>query len=241
MEWIYLSPHLDDVALSCGGLVWEQTRSQEVSVWTICAGDPPAGPLSQVAQSLHDRWGVGIDAVARRRAEDLLSCQILGAKPRHFTIPDCIYRRHPADGSPLYGSEQAIMGDPHPVETDLVDNLCKEFASAVPRGTKVVCPLGIGGHVDHRLVRTAAEKLGFSLWYYADYPYVDWLGWEQFTAGKEWRFMDFFVSEAGLEAWVRAVAAHRTQISTFWSGVEAMNTAIQDYHQRVGGVRLWRC
>ena len=25
-KWVYLSPHFDDVVLSAGGLVWEQTR-----------------------------------------------------------------------------------------------------------------------------------------------------------------------------------------------------------------------
>ena len=26
MRWIYLSPHLDDAVLSCGGLIFEQSR-----------------------------------------------------------------------------------------------------------------------------------------------------------------------------------------------------------------------
>ena len=57
MEWIYFSPHLDDVALSCGGLAWEQSQSgSPVQVWTICAGDPPARPLSAFAEELHERW-----------------------------------------------------------------------------------------------------------------------------------------------------------------------------------------
>jgi hypothetical protein len=65
MEWIYLSPHFDDVAFSCGGLVWEQTElGDEVSIWTICAGEPPPGPVSKYAQSLHDRWKTGPSAVS---------------------------------------------------------------------------------------------------------------------------------------------------------------------------------
>ena len=68
MEWIYLSPHFDDVALSCGGLLWEQAQAGEgASVWTICAGEVPAGQLSPFAQSLHERWEKGQGAAVQRR------------------------------------------------------------------------------------------------------------------------------------------------------------------------------
>jgi len=69
MNWIYLSPHLDDVALSVGGLLWEQSQAgEQVAVWTICAGDPPPGDFAAFAQTLHARWGIGIEAAAARRA-----------------------------------------------------------------------------------------------------------------------------------------------------------------------------
>ena len=96
MSIIYLSPHLDDVALSCGGLIWEQTQSGDsVEIWTICAGDPPQDRLSPFAEELHQRWRVGHNAVDIRREEDIHSCRLLGAKYRHFEVPDAIYRIHP--------------------------------------------------------------------------------------------------------------------------------------------------
>src|SRR5512139_3118661 len=79
MHWIYLSPHLDDAALSCGGLIWEQVHAGDtVSVWTICAGDPPNGSLSPFAEALHARWQSGIEAAVLRREEDVTSCLLLG-------------------------------------------------------------------------------------------------------------------------------------------------------------------
>lgn len=102
MHWIYLSPHLDDVALSCGGLVWEQSQAgEQVEVWTVCAGDPPPGPLSPFAEELHRRWKTGPEAAQPRREEDKRSLEFLGASPRHFPLPDCIYRRA-ADGRALF-------------------------------------------------------------------------------------------------------------------------------------------
>ena len=58
MRWIYISPHFDDAVLSCGGLIFEQARQGiPVEIWTICAGDAPPGPLSQLAQDCHVQWG----------------------------------------------------------------------------------------------------------------------------------------------------------------------------------------
>ena len=131
MQWIYISPHLDDVALSCGGLVWEQTQSgDQVGIWTVCAGDPPPGPFSAFAQSLHNRWGNSRAAIEERRNEDIISCTFLGASYRHFDIPDCIYRRteiHPgepgASAEFLYPSEESLFGPLHPADETLITTL----------------------------------------------------------------------------------------------------------------------
>jgi LmbE family N-acetylglucosaminyl deacetylase len=242
MSWLYLSPHLDDAALSCGGLIWEQSHSgDEVSVWTICAGDPPTGPLSPFAESLHARWETGRQASAARRAEDIRSCAKLGASFHHFSIPDCIYRRSPKTGDALYGSEEALFGLVHPEETLLVSKLVRQLSRVFKKYADVACPLALGGHVDHRLVRAAAEKAGCGFWYYADYPYVlkevppsNLLQ----TPGCEER--TFPVSKDGLSAWAASVAAHASQISTFWPDLAAMQAAIVKYCLEQCGVRLWR-
>jgi LmbE family N-acetylglucosaminyl deacetylase len=250
MEWIYLSPHLDDVALSCGGLLWEQTQAGEkVSVWSICAGDPPAGAVSPFAESLHERWETPAAAWQHRRAEDLRSCLLLGASAVHFSIPDCIYRRAGAGGAPLYDSEESLWGEIHPLEAGLVKRLAGELAARLPGGAgsfHLVCPWTLGGHVDHRLTRAAAERLAQQgdvpwLWYYADYPYV--LKEEALVArfaGEGLAAQIFPVSEAGLAAWQASVAAHATQISTFWPDLDAMRSAIRFFCESMDGVRLWR-
>jgi len=42
---------------------------------------------------------------------------------------------------------------------------------ACPDPVLVLAPLGVGGHVDHVLVRTAAERSGARVGYYSDFPY----------------------------------------------------------------------
>jgi LmbE family N-acetylglucosaminyl deacetylase len=254
MHWIYLSPHLDDVALSCGGWVWEQAQAGEsVEIWTICAGNPPLAPVSLFARSLHDRWQTEQDAADLRREEDIGSCRMMGAGYRHFAWPDCIYRLGP-DGTPeagkaLYDSEESLWGQIHPAEESRVELLSLELGRSIPAASQLVCPLTLGEHVDHKLVRQAVERLDRKLWYYADYPYA-LKSKEMFETLRlqGWESVLYPVSEAGLLAWIEAVAAHRSQISTFWSqdaerripAETAMQTALRDYSEAMGGVILWR-
>jgi LmbE family N-acetylglucosaminyl deacetylase len=237
--WVYLSPHFDDAVLSVGGLIWEQTRAGEiVEIWTVCAGEPPAGvPLSAFAQSLHARWGGSVRAVEMRRAEDRSSCRRIGARPRHFNLPDAIYRIRP-DGRALIEREEDLQ-TALPEEQAVVDVVAAIRKRYSPR-MNLVSPLAIGGHVDHRLTRMAAERLGVRPYYYADYPYVaantvrlaDYIH-------PDWEEVRWVISTQGLEAWQAAIAEHRSQISTFWQGVGEMKAAIADYWGRGGGSILW--
>lgn len=266
MQWIYLSPHLDDVALSCGGWVWQQAQlGLEPQVWTICAGDPPAAEFSAFAQSLHQRWQTPGEAAAQRREEDRASCQAMGAGHHHFSLPDCIYRLGPPasawEGQALYASEESLWGEVHPAEQALVEWLSNELQARLPADCQVVSPLGLGGHVDHRLVRRAAEaaqrslaaqrRLPFKrrLWYYADYPYALKSKSELETARQAgWQETRHPLSPPAMQAWMACVAAHRSQISTFWSkdslrrvpAEEAMRQALAAYAQELGGIPLWQ-
>jgi LmbE family N-acetylglucosaminyl deacetylase len=241
MDWIYLSPHLDDVVLSCGGLLWEQSRQGDhVEIWTICAGDPPAVPLSSFAASLHERWQTEEHAPAQRRAEDMLACHRLGVTPRYFSLSDCIYRRSPENGESLYNSELDLFGEIHPDERRLVSLLTEELTQAIPQGAALVSPLTVGGHVDHRLVRAAAEGLSLPAWYYADYPYVQWLKTIPPDLVSEMKPVEFPVTEAGLFAWIESVAAYPSQISSFWFSLKDMEEDIRNYCLKNGGVHLWR-
>ena len=48
------------------------------------------------------------------------------------------------------------------------------------------------------------------------------------------------LDERALAAKVEAIAAHESQINTFWASVEAMGEAVRAYAKQVGGERVWR-
>ncbi len=242
MHWIYLSPHFDDVALSCGGLVWQQVQAGDtVGIWTVCAGVPdPSQRFSPFAQTLHERWGTGPASVAARREEDIASCQVMGASYRHLPVYDCIYRSD-GQGQYYYASEEALNGSLHPDEAARAAQLTQLKLEHLPAGAGVVCPFSLGNHVDHQLTRLAAEQTGCQLWYYADYPYVlRQPGQLQVLEQEGWQRLCIPLSKVGLKAWQDCVAAHVSQISTFWADEAAMRAAIAEYSAQEGAVCLWQ-
>ncbi len=242
MNWIYLSPHLDDAVLSCGGLIWEQVQSGEpVEVWTLCAGYPPPTPLTPVAEALHTRWQTSAsDAVSTRRAEDEAACRRVSAAWRHFDLPDCVYRRLP-DGEAVVTTDQGMFAPIHPGEAYLVDWVYDQLRSSQPAGAQLVAPMTVGGHMDHRIVRSAAERLGGDLLYYADFPYA--AQHPQELADVSAAFVPGYslpVSQAGLRAWQDGVAAYQSQISTFWASRSQVDAAVEHYCRGGTGNTLWR-
>lgn len=244
MKWIYLSPHLDDVVLSCGGRVFEQVQAgRQVEIWTICAGDPPQEPFSTLVEELHGRWKTGPQAQAARRSEDVEACRILGAASRHFDLPDCIYRRLPGSGQQVVTTNAALFQPLLAGESYLVDWLHAELIKTLPVRVVLVSPMTLGSHMDHHLVRMAAEKLGRPLWYYPDYPYVTRQPAELAAVlGHGWRrTCSVQVTQSGLHAWQAAVAAYSSQISSFWGGLDELCAAIEEYWRNNGGKSiLWR-
>jgi LmbE family N-acetylglucosaminyl deacetylase len=238
MRWIYISPHLDDAVLSAGGFIYEQTRAGDpVEIWTIVCGFPPPGELTPLAQVLHFQWGTGTpeETVKLRRAEDMDAASILGANAVHFDVPDCIYRRGP-DGEPLYLD---IFAQPHEMEAHLPGQIAQTIAPLLKTDDQVVCQFGIGGHVDHILVRQAVERLKRPLWYAADLPYLFNQPGELAPKTAGMKAVMHPITEAGLAAWVEAILAYKSQLSSLFESPEKMKEEIHSYCSERNGFPLW--
>ena len=238
MRWIYISPHLDDAVLSAGGFIYEQTQAGiPVEIWTIVCGYPPPGELTLRAQLEHFQWGTGTaeETINLRRSEDVEAARIVGAKAIHFDVPDCIYRRGP-DGEELYLD---IFVQPHAAEANLPDQIAQTIIPLLQADDQIICQLGLGGHVDHILVRQAVERLNRPLWYAADVPYVLRQPEELASQVAGMKTSIFPITETGLKAWIEAALAYKSQLSTLFESSEKMKEQLHSYGSERGGFSLW--
>ncbi|HXO41635.1 MAG TPA: PIG-L family deacetylase [Thermoanaerobaculia bacterium] len=237
---IFLSPHLDDVTFSCGGQIAALTAVGEaVLVVTLAAGDPPPGPLSDLARSVHRRWGAG-DVMAHRRDEDAEACRILGCDSLHLDLPDGIYRRDSGTGRPLYETTRSLYGAVHPVDAAIVGPLSERLDRLLQRG-RLLAPLAVGGHVDHRLARAVAERWrGQAVVYYEDYPYAEMPGALEDVLGdrEEWSSEVVTLGDEALRTKVRASGAYSSQVAAGDFVIFSLRQAA--YAKRIDGERRWR-
>lgn len=241
---IYLSPHLDDAALSCGGQIYDLTaQAKPVLVVTVMAGDPADAAASSYVQSLHQRWQLDSDAVQARRAEDVAACHTLGTDWEHWDFLDCIYRVEPGTNRPLYTSDADIFGTIDAAEFDLVGKLSSRLAQ-LPGCNRVFAPLTLGNHVDHQLTRQAAEQC-FSisnLYYYEDYPYARHYSAEKLTAQdpKNLQPATIELTESAVKARIQAIKCYKSQLSTFFQDEEDLEKQLRFFIKSVGGERIWK-
>ena len=234
MKHVYLSPHLDDAVMSCGGIIHKQaSNGDQVQVLTIFAGEYQDGTPSPFALVQHDYWGNPPRPMPLRRAEDTAALVLLGADAVHLDYLDCVYRAGP-DDEWLYADEEALWQKVHPTDPlaeagiqKLVDEL--EALLPAPAQGLVYAPLGVGQHVDHQVVHAAARALqarGYRMAFYEDYPYAMKPGATELalaaTGAEEWQVDAVSLAAEDLAAKVSALSYYRSQMYVLFGGIEAM-------------------
>ncbi len=229
---LYLSPHLDDVVLSCGGLIRKQTLAGErVLVVTLFAGVPSYEHLSPFGRFLHLTVGNHPDLVGLRRLEDQAAVRSLGGDFLHLEFLDAIYRQ---DAGFLYKSERALFGSLHPKDEPLKRELLPLLERIAERfGTPpIYAPLAAGHHVDHQIARRAADSLrrrGYPVVYYEDFPYVEGEEALLLALGAEkWSPTLEGIADT-IEEKIESIALYASQIFMLFGREEAMGRRVRAY------------
>ncbi len=255
---VYLSPHFDDIALSCGGWAAAEAAAGRHGLCVTVFAGPPVGPLHAYAQRLHTRWGEPDPAAGNRlrREEEAAALALLGLDPVWLAFPDAIYRPVP------YDSHAGIFGEVAAAEwatllpaigTALAVTLA---AHAVAPSTPLYVPLGVGHHVDHQLLHAAGVALGQAGWpvlFYEDYPYAAQPGVVAAQVAAVTAALaparlqpDVRDVSATLDVKIAAIAAYASQISSLFPSVAALPGAVRAYAAEVGTAaglaaeRYWR-
>lgn len=243
MQYIFISPHLDDAVLSCGGIIhFLVNEGHQVDIWTIFSGDPEDQNFSDFAKNLHKRWKLeNQNPSVARRSEDENACHILGAKFIHFPYQDCIYRKN-KNGTPIIQNEEDLFQTISGNQIELINKISDNIRNYTPQNSTIVSPFGIGNHIDHQIVKSAIIQIKHPLtWFYADYPYVVNSPSELKNGHPtNCNLEEFEISENSLRLWRIAVSSYTSQISTFWSGREEMYSKIDEYAAIGGGKKIWK-
>jgi LmbE family N-acetylglucosaminyl deacetylase len=124
------------------------------------------------------------ELMAQRRLEDERYALFAEASVVFLDLPDAVFRG--------YEGDDQLLGTPREDDTAPYEILRREIARLEPQ--RAYFPLGIGGHVDHQLVRNAGLQLLAEgrrwvmpgpdytgiVTFYEDFPYAWWNGFRRF-------------------------------------------------------------
>ncbi|MFD5945442.1 PIG-L deacetylase family protein [Streptomyces collinus] len=228
---VVLSPHLDDAVLSCGALMTHAANRTSVRVATFFteAGVPPYTLSGRHYLRLAGRPDAEY-LYRERRAEDEEVLRRLGVDWVHLGLTDGLFRRKPVvsgrhrqwlrralpEPSHIYPTYRlhVATGRISPYDTGTLDRAraVLETLASAPR-TILLAPSGVGRHVDHVLVRTAAELSGHRVVFYSDFPY-----------NQQHSLDPRFVERNGLAGveWSRGLAAKAALVRGYRSQADAL-------------------
>jgi LmbE family N-acetylglucosaminyl deacetylase len=154
---LMLSPHADDVAYSIGGIVARLSMRADLHLMTIFG---------------HSGWALtkasrekSTDAIsAEREQEDRAYCARRWIDYNLLSCPDSFAMGYDE------ATELSTAASDDPRTEDVVNLIRNAVACRMPQ--VVFAPCGLGGHIDHQIVRVAADTLDHvDVLYYEDTPY----------------------------------------------------------------------
>ena len=224
---LFVSPHLDDVAFSCGATVsWLASRGWRcvlATAFTRSVHNPTGFALAcQTDKGLP----VDVDYMALRRQEDAACGQALGTEAvRWLDFAEAPHRGYDT-AAQLFAPP--LVGDSvvEPLSQAL-SALCREWQPAI-----TFAPLALGAHVDHvqlqRAVRLAVGAQAPMAWY-RDMPYA-------MRAGDDAGSADAAVAlgDRHLQAKLDGCACYGSQLGFQFGGVQDMRAALASFAHAEG-------
>lgn len=182
----FISPHFDDAILSAGALMMFLAKYTSVVVVNVFTqSDTPPYTISARSYLKQCGYSDAKKLYEDRKQEDANALKGIADKIINLDFMDALWRKQPKTHRLVNYIKKVIPEFTHIYPTyyfhivkgKIAKNdaftlvqLEKELTTQVADGF-VFCPLGIGNHVDHLLVRAVCEKLSNPLFYWSDFPY----------------------------------------------------------------------
>lgn len=220
---VAIEPHMDDVALSAGGRLLLRRGERPVVLLSVTRESNVSGYWTLQREFFDDAA-----ITALREAESSLVAELTGGTHRTLGIPDAPLRYRPAtewNAASLMALQDGLAAYlAFPPQADAVRALAQRLADEVlPLDpAELWIPLGLGGHIDHRMTRDACVVMiaehwdrfaGIPVLLYEDHPYSTYF-------------------PAQLDQIVQAFAAHGTRLTPLPADI----TSVFDEKVRLVGV-----
>ena len=174
MRALVLSPHFDDAPLSLGQSMLDgELASAEVTVGVVFG-------VTNWVRWFHPTRRRAPLVRLIRRAEEARNARRFGYAVRTAGLEEAILRTGSTDTADYLDPDAPLT--PH-----LVDDVVRVITPWIAEADLVLAPLGLGGHVDHRLVGAAARRAvpADRLALYEDRPYACYLGDDEIEAAAQ--------------------------------------------------------
>lgn len=183
----FISPHLDDAIFSCGDLISYLAKKTTVYIVTIFT-DAGVGPYSYSAKIHVKRCGFKDikKLFYARKMEDISAMEKLGVEFKHLGLIEAQLRKNPkmkyfqrlmtniipeaAHVYPVY-RWHVINGKISHKDLKTLDLVIKKLKSLIGNDSFVFCPLAVGNHVDHVIVRNCCIEAFKNVILWSDFPY----------------------------------------------------------------------
>ncbi len=224
---LLLSPHLDDVALSCAATARHLLRGgwevRLITIFTRSVENPQGFAL---ACQLDKGLSPDVDYMELRRAEDREFCRIIGIENyEHWPFAEAPHRG--------YDSASELFAGVH--EGDEVWRDIAEKLRAIETPDTVFAPQGLGNHADHLQVIRAVRERSWDAqaFWYRDTPYAirqpDAAPSELLPPNLSGGFVVF--DEAELKVKIAGCCAYTSQIGFQFGGAEGVARQLTEFHR----------
>ena len=231
---LFLSPHLDDVVFSCGGLAASLADLgwNTVLATVFTRSVVPATGFALACQ-LDKGLSPDVDYMALRRAEDQTAARLLSfGTVRWLDMLEAPHRG--------YNAPPELFRDIHESDSVLVELTAHFMALAAEfRPDLILAPQGLGGHVDHQHVVAAAcqsfpaDRTAF----YRDTPYAIREPGAARLPTVPPGVPSTVPIGAVLHRKIAAAQAYASQIGFQFGGPEPLARALQTFALQEGGSR----
>jgi len=248
-QHVYLAAHLGDAVLSCGGqMAWRVQCGETVQQFTVFAGEPDEEKISPFARMVMALGGH--KPFAGRIEEEVSALRELKVPFRRGTYWRAMFRVRP-NGEAAYPSQESLHGEIAREDLALINQIAAMLSCVLtPDESILYAPLAASNHIDHKIVRAAAEKLGslgYSLYFYETFPYAEK---DNALANvlhnlPHWRAQIIHLPPEAWKAQIAALAHYPSLIATLFGNEQTAIERLQHYKQHIGlpghpAERIWQ-